>query len=828
MDNENLNNIPETELPETEAEETAAAEAVEAAESAAEETVSEPAGSEEETTEETAEDKDGEETDEENGQTDSDSEEDEAEQMCPGCNANPVASGHQYCRKCERKYVKTRIGFFRYVAGAVALFGSFFAFVLVSIAALPSLQVFEGLIYEKGKIAYSAVESYRGTDEVVSSVQEALGANSFTDRFLRTGSGLDGKLFRATVKFYNPLMAEQYKQYIFDSPGAEKYKAHSKAVAENTRIYKKYEDTYLKLQNVYDGILNSEDPGVKDGEKALADIPELKFYGFDRFEASSDYSSYCGDANKIDSISKVFPVFFILIACLVCLTTMTRMVDEHRITIGTYKALGYSPVKIASKYLFYGAFASIAGSCLGTAVGLQVFPRIIYSCYRILYNVPSIDTPFKLWYMAGCCAVSLVCICGAVLYSCIKALRSQPSELMRPKAPQNGRRVLLERAGFIWTRMSFLSKVTVRNLLRYKKRFFMTIVGVAGCTALIITGFGLKHSISTIVDKQFGEVLLYDALVVLNTGSYDRDQLSEKLSSLGSVSDFDLIQSNDAEASLGEQSVGISMVVAQHSDRIHNYLSLSDIGSDERLSISSGSCIVTKKMSMLMNIKKGDTIEITQDDKTVSVPVSGIAENYAIHYVYLSADTYKALFEKEPVYNTAYVNIKDGADESEFKKDIIACSEFYGVSVMSEAGKDFLTSLDSLDAVVILLIVCAGLLAIVVLYNLANINITERVREIATIKVLGFYDIETSAYIYRENIITAVLGMMIGALAGIVLHRFVVITSEVDIVLFNRKLVWWAYLLGAAITVVFTVIVNFALHFKLKKIDMVESMKSVE
>ena len=568
--------------------------------------------------------------------------------------------------------------------------------------------------------------------------------------------------------------------------------------------------------------------GIADGEKALADIPELKFYGFDRFEASSDYSSYCGDANKIDSISKVFPVFFILIACLVCLTTMTRMVDEHRITIGTYKALGYSPVKIASKYLFYGAFASIAGSCLGTAVGLQVFPRIIYSCYRILYNVPSIDTPFKLWYMAGCCAVSLVCICGAVLYSCIKALRSQPSELMRPKAPQNGRRVLLERAGFIWTRMSFLSKVTVRNLLRYKKRFFMTIVGVAGCTALIITGFGLKHSISTIVDKQFGEVLLYDALVVLNTGSYDRDQLSEKLSSLGSVSDFDLIQSNDAEASLGEQSVGISMVVAQHSDRIHNYLSLSDIGSDERLSISSGSCIVTKKMSMLMNIKKGDTIEITQDDKTVSVPVSGIAENYAIHYVYLSADTYKALFEKEPVYNTAYVNIKDGADESEFKKDIIACSEFYGVSVMSEAGKDFLTSLDSLDAVVILLIVCAGLLAIVVLYNLANINITERVREIATIKVLGFYDIETSAYIYRENIITAVLGMMIGALAGIVLHRFVVITSEVDIVLFNRKLVWWAYLLGAAITVVFTVIVNFALHFKLKKIDMVESMKSVE
>ena len=575
--------------------------------------------------------------------------------------------------------------------------------------------------------------------------------------------------------------------------------------------------------------LDEAKQGIEQGEKAISEIPELRFYGFDRFEASSDYSSYCGDANKIDSISKVFPVFFILIACLVCLTTMTRMVDEHRITIGTYKALGYSSSKIASKYLFYGASAAVLGSCIGTVIGLQVFPYIIYSCYKIMYNIPSIDTPFKLWYMIACCLVSVVCICGAVLYSCMKALRSQPSQLMRPKAPQSGRRVLLERVGFVWSHLSFLSKVTVRNLLRYKKRFFMTIVGVAGCTALIITGFGLKNSISTIVYKQFGEVLVYDGVLVLNTQSFTEQQLSDKLSSFEQLSDFTLAQTVEGECRNDGSNANASLVVVKNSSDVHKYLSLNDTDSSGKLDIEKGRCVITKKMSMLLHIRTGDEIEFALDgEKNVKFTVSGIAENYAMHYIYVDPETYADIYGKDPVYNTAYFNLKSGADESEFKNGVNSSDEFYGISLMSEAGKDFLKSLDSLDAVVVLLIVCAGLLAIVVLYNLANINITERVREIATIKVLGFYDIETSAYIYRENIITAILGIFVGSFVGIILHRFVVITSEVDIVLFNRSLVWWAFLLGAVITAVFTVIVNFALHFKLKKIDMVESMKSVE
>lgn len=568
---------------------------------------------------------------------------------------------------------------------------------------------------------------------------------------------------------------------------------------------------------------------IQKGEQTLSELPELKFYGFDRFEASSDYASYCGDANKIDSISKVFPVFFILIACLVCLTTMTRMVDEHRITIGTYKALGYSPARIASKYLFYGAAAAVLGSLIGTLIGLQVFPRIIYSCYKILYNIPDIDTPFKLWYMLGCCIVAVVCICGAVLYSCIRALKAQPSQLMRPKAPQSGRRVLFERIDFVWKRLSFLSKVTVRNLLRYKKRFFMTIVGVAGCTALIITGFGLKHSISAIVTKQFGEVLLYDGTLVLNNQSFTREQLEDKLSSLSQIEEYTFTYVAEGETTKGEDTATASVFVVDTPDKIHNYLSLNSADGSGKLSLESGKCIITKKMSMLLKIKTGDKIEYQLDkEKSVTLTISGIAENYAMHYIYIDPQTFEDLYGRQPDYNTVCFNFKDGADEGAFKNEVTACKEFYGVSLMSESGKDFLTSLDSLDAVVILLIVCAGLLAIVVLYNLANINITERVREIATIKVLGFYDIETSAYIYRENIITAILGIFIGAFVGVILHRFVVITSEVDIVLFDRSLVWWAFLLGAAFTAVFTVIVNFVLHFKLKKIDMVESMKSVE
>lgn len=579
----------------------------------------------------------------------------------------------------------------------------------------------------------------------------------------------------------------------------------------------------------YNGQLAAAEDEIAGAKKELEAVKTPAFYQYDRFEASSDYSSFYGDAQKVDSIAKVFPVFFILVAALVCLTTMTRMVEEQRTQIGTYKALGYSGARIAGKYLFYAATAASAGSCIGVVVGLQIFPKIIYSCYNILYNIPDIDTPFKPVYMALCLVVSVICTCSAVLYACIKELKSQPSQLMRPKPPQNGRRVLLERVDLIWNRLDFLAKVTVRNLLRYKKRFFMTIVGVAGCTALIVTGFGLKYSIKTIAEKQFNEIFLYDGIAVLNSADFDEKQLEDKISSIAQVDKSMLMQSTDGIAENESENQSVSMIVPKAPENMGDYIDLVSAENGSNLEVKSGSVIITQKLAKLLDLKTGDTITIKlSDHEEKEFKIGGVSKNYALHYIYITPDDFESVYGEKPVYNLSFIDLKKDTDENSFKEQLISNDEFYGISFKNDSSRGFLNSVDSLDAIVILLIVCAGGLAFVVLYNLANINITERVREIATIKVLGFYDGETSAYIYRENLISTIVGIIVGLAAGKILHYFVVITSEVDLVLFNRQLVWWAYVLGALLTLAFAFIVNLVLHFKLKKIDMVESLKSVE
>lgn len=569
---------------------------------------------------------------------------------------------------------------------------------------------------------------------------------------------------------------------------------------------------------------------IQAASQQLEVMPQLQVYESDRF-SSTDYSSFKSDSEKVDAVAKVFPVFFILIAALVCLTTMTRMVEEQRIQIGTYKALGYSSGRIISKYLIYGSLAAVLGSCIGTAIGLQVFPYIIYNSYKIMYNIPSIDTPFKPVYMILCMLVSLACTCSAVVYSCIRELKAQPSQLMRPKPPVSGRRVLLERVGFVWKRLDFLAKVTVRNLFRYKKRFLMTVVGVAGCTALIITGFGLKNSIKSIADRQFNEVLNYDAVVVLN-----QDALDNTPSPADRLEDYEEIASRitfnltETTAESGENTQSVSVVVPDEKELLNDYIQLISIDGDEECHLSDDEVIITEKLSQMLDLEVGDSFIIQSDEKgDVSVRIGAIVKNYAFHYVYMSPELYETLYGEQPVFNLAYIKLADGADENVFKEKLISDSEYFlGITSKTDSSRGFLNSVDSLDTIVLLLIFCAGLLAVVVLYNLANINITERKREIATIKVLGFYDSETSAYIYRENIISAAIGIAVGLVLGKILHYFVVITTEIDIVMFNRSLVWWAYLFGALLTMVFAAIVNVVLHFKLKKIDMVESMKSIE
>lgn len=568
---------------------------------------------------------------------------------------------------------------------------------------------------------------------------------------------------------------------------------------------------------------------VNEAEKRLSEASELKFYEADRF-TSTDYASFKGDAEKIDAIAKVFPAFFILIAALVTLTTMTRMIDEQRTQIGTYKALGYSAPRIVMKYLIYAFLASAAGSCLGTAVGLQIFPNVIYDSYKIMYNIPEITTPFRLSYMLLCLAASVLCTGAAVLYASLRTLRSQPSELMRPKPPASGRRVLLERVGFIWNRLSFLMKVTVRNLLRYKKRFFMTIAGIAGCTALIITGFGLKHSIKTIADKQFGEVFHYSATVVLGaeTKAESRKAINTLLNMDG-IESAELFLSVNSEGKANGTVQTVNLVVPENPERFADYVVFDKADGSGLVSMQDDSVLITEKLSMMLDLKAGDTITVHPNGKgEAHLKVGAVVKNYALHYVYITPELYRQTFGEEPICRMAFINCRKDIDEQEFKERLIADKQFLGISYKGDSSKGFLNSIDSLDTIVLVLIVCAGLLAIIVLYNLANINITERVREIATIKVLGFYDAETSAYIYRENVISCLLGIFVGLFLGRLLHYFVVITSEVDIVLFNRELVWWAFVIGALLTLVFAVLVNIVLHFKLRRIDMVESLKSIE
>lgn len=586
---------------------------------------------------------------------------------------------------------------------------------------------------------------------------------------------------------------------------------------ENGEYHQKYKDQ-----------LEAAKAETEQGESELESSAEPKIYSFDRFEASDDYSSFYEDSKKIDSISKVFPVFFILVAGLVCLTTMTRMVEEQRTLIGTYKALGISEGRIIGKYLMYAAAASVLGSCLGTAAGSKIIPKIIYGGYKIMYNIPNFQTSVKLWYMVGCCAVSVLCTCAACAYACIDELREQPSQLMRPKPPKSGKRIWLEKYPKIWGKLNFLGKVTVRNLLRYKKRFFLSVIGTAGCTALIVTGFGLKNSIKTIADKQFNEVFVYKGMIMLNSDNYSYEQLKKKIEETDGVEQFMMMRSQTADVSAGGEKQSVSVIVANEPENMENYVHFRDVKTGGKIELKDGEVIITEKLAKLLKLSSGESFMLKDSNsEEVDLKISAVSKNYALHYVYMTPKTYEDKFGEKAVYNLAFVNLTDGDDEK-FKSELIKQDEFYGMAYKEDSSKGFLNSVDSLDSVVILLIVCAGGLAVVVLYNLANINITERIREVATVKVLGFYENETSEYICRENYISSALGILIGFGLGKILHYFVVITSEVDIVMFNRQLVWWAYLFGGLLTFGCNVIVNLILRLVIGKVDMVESLKSVE
>lgn len=568
-------------------------------------------------------------------------------------------------------------------------------------------------------------------------------------------------------------------------------------------------------------------------EQQKTSLEQGKWYVNDR-EDLTEYSGYGENADRMRAIGRAFPVLFFLVAALISLTSMTRMVEEQRTQIGTLKALGYSRRSIAGKYLGYAFWATVGGCVSGVLVGEKILPYIIVTAYGIMY--PHMNTaviPYNLYYGVSASLTALLCTMGATLFSCYKELREQAAELMRPPAPKKGKRVFLEKIPSLWSQFNFIWKATIRNLLRYKKRFFMTVFGIGGCMALLLVGFGLRDSIVDIAKLQYHELQLYDANIILNTSASKQEQnnVEQELYWNDQVDKTAVGYLGQMKVKHGNEEQEVYLNVPEDLQDFEEMVVFRDRRSYTQYDLETEGVILTEKTAKLLEVKEGDTITLCQTGKEdVKVKVGKICENYIGHYLYMSPEIYQSLYGEEPQYNSVYFQMKKGyEDQLEILgEDILKGEGALNISYTDSIEDQLDDMLGSLDIVMAVLVISAGLLAFVVLYNLNSINITERRRELATLKVLGFYDNEVSAYVYRENMILTVIGGVAGIILGSILHRFVIVTVEVDSAMFGRSIEMSSYGYSFLITLAFSVFVNLVMYFKLKKIDMVESLKSVE
>ena len=523
------------------------------------------------------------------------------------------------------------------------------------------------------------------------------------------------------------------------------------------------------------------------------------------------------------AIARIFPVFFFLVAALVVLTTMTRMIEEERGRVGTLKSLGYTNGVIRNYYLVYGFVASLIGSAVGMSLGFVIFPKVISNAYAMMYNIPEVTTKF-IWPMAlAIGAVTIAVILFTIYFSCRGELKEKPASLLQPKAPEAGKRILMEKITPIWSRLKFTRKVTLRNLFRYKKRFLMTIIGMAGCFALLLTGFGIRDSINDIVGIQYGEIFKYDMTI-----SVDKDKWKPSKDIYEKQGFF---AEENAEVAFNGDKETFTLTVPENQKALSDFVDIRTRTGHEALELKSGEVVLSEKMCEVLDVKTGDTVTVTLDSgEEKEMKVSGICENYVGSVGFVNADTYEDAFGKAPDYSTLYVDIKDKVAESEdtdsIVRDVMNEPDVEYVLATDTISQNFNDSVKNIDYIVMVLIISAGGLSIIVLYNLTNVNVSERKKELATIKVLGFYEREVSSYIFREINILAVLGMICGLPLGVALHRFVIKTAEVGGMMFGRNIYLLSYILSFVIMGIFTFLVNLIMRRSIRKIDMVESMKA--
>jgi len=690
--------------------------------------------------------------------------------------------------------------------------------------------------YEEGRLAYedgvvALAEGQRAYEEGLASYKEGEEALRLAKKDIDEGREDLREAKRTLDESQEALAAGERDLLQGEKDLAEGLKEGREALLAAEKELAEGEATFKKEKALAEEKIQEAEEEILSAERALLEIPK-EWFVYDR-DGFPGYSTLGDDAERLGSLATVFPLFFFLVAALVCLTTMTRMVEEERIQIGTLKALGYTTGTIAMKYMLYGLSASILGSVLGFLVGFQLFPRVIITVYGAMYSTPYLLTPFHWDLAVLSTAMAVVTTVSASLFATLSELRETPANLMMPKAPKPGKRILLERVTPLWKRMSFSYKVTFRNIFRYKKRFLMTVLGVSGCTALLVAGYGIRDSVDAIMGRQFDEIFLYDGLVVMDEEKLTEGTLSALLENQTMVKDFTAIHNESVMVHApGEtREYEVNLLVPENLRAFQNFYDLHERVGKAPIPLGEEGAVITEKLADLLNVAVGDTL-IYQDTerRTYEFLVAGIAENYLAHYIYLSPTYFQKLTLRSPVMNAGLFSFYEGevVDSSAFSEGLLEDEAVLGTVLVADIRGDFQRSIASLDYVVYILILAAGALAFVVLYNLTNINITERLREIATIKVLGFRDKEVSSYVYRENVFLTIIGSLFGLLLGFILHRFVILTMEIDTMMFGRDILPLSFVYAMVLTMGFSILVNVTMNKKLQQIDMAASLKSVE
>ena len=641
-----------------------------------------------------------------------------------------------------------------------------------------------------------------------------------------------GKVDYYIYVYNGSLDLEAYSNIYITVKGAKKYLTNSdsyKKIVNNVKkdidlIKDKQQD--IRYDELYSDIIEtSEKYGISIDESKFI---KPKWYIYDRLDNTS-YKELINASDNLKKIGNIFPIIFFAISVLVSLISMMRMIEEDRVENGTLKSLGYNSFHITLKYVIYSLLATTIGSSVGAIFGSYMIPNVIWNIYKKIFFIPKFIYLLKSDYNALGLWICILCICGTSVIVCIKNLREVPANLMRPKAPKSGKKILLERINFIWKKLKFSDKITIRNIFRYKSRVITTILGIAGCTALILAGFGLKDSIKDVIDFQFNNIIKYDKMLMTNE-SINQIDIEKELLNDDKVENYTNVNTQNIKVLFNDEQHEVTMITPDDFNSISKSISLIDLKTNNIIdNISDNSCIISEKTAKLLDIDVGDKISLLDNDNNkYDIKVSYIIKNYINQYLYINKNTYNNLFNNYKI-NSILISLKEEDKNSkEFDKKYISNGYALTIVDIDDIKSSMSDMLSSIDSIVAILIIAAASLAFVVLYNLSNINISERKREIATLKVLGFYPSEVDKYINRETVLLTILGIGIGLLFGSYLSHFIISTCEPDYIMFDRHVYTLSYFYSLFITVIFTIIVTIVTHFNLKKINMVTSLKNVE